>query len=36
MYIDLSLQSHKHMIYVLTTLVADKDVVNSCKLTSLK
>ena len=35
-YTDSSLQSHKHMICVLITLAADKDVVDSYKLMSLK
>ena len=35
-YTDSSLQSHKHMICVLTTLAADKSIVNSYKLISLK
>ena len=35
-YTDSSLQSHKHMIHVLTTLAADKDVINLYKLISLK
>ena len=36
MYTDSSLQSYKHMICVLATLAADKDVVNLYKLISLK
>ena len=35
-YTDSSSQSYKHMIYVLITLAADKDVVDSHKLISLK
>ena len=35
-YIDSSSQSYKHMIHVLTILAADKDIVDSHKLTSLK
>ena len=35
-YTDSSLQSHKHMIHVLTILAADKDVINLYKLMSLK
>ena len=35
-YIDSSLQSYKYMIHVLTTLTADKDVVNLHELISLK
>ena len=36
MYTDSSSQSYKHMICVLTTLTADKDIINLCELTSLK
>ena len=36
MYTNSSSQSYKHMIHVLATLAADKDVVNSYKLISLK
>ena len=35
-YTDSSLQSHKHIICVLTTLVTDKDVINLHESTSLK
>ena len=35
-YTDSSLQSHKHMIHVLTTLAADKNIVDLYKLMSLK
>ena len=35
-YTDLSLQSHKHMIHVLTTLAADKDVIDLHEVMSLK
>ena len=35
-YIHSSLQSHKHMIYILITLIADKDIIDLYKLTSLK
>ena len=35
-YTDLSSQSHKHMIHVLTTLAVDKDIINLYKSTSLK
>ena len=35
-YTDSSSQSHKHMIHVLTTLITDKDIINSHELISLK
>ena len=36
MYTDSSLQSYKYIIYVLTTLVVDKDIIDLYKLISLK
>ena len=35
-YTNLFSQSHKHIICVLATLVADKDIINLYKLMSLK